>query len=76
MNKVKTNFDGQTICVGMDIHKSSWNLGIHLNDQFIKNVHQKPDPQVLNKYLRQQYLVHGIRLFTKLASLASGFSGS
>jgi transposase len=55
MNKVKTNFDGQTICVGMDIHKSSWNLGIHLNDQFIKNVHQKPDPQVLNNYLRQQY---------------------
>jgi hypothetical protein len=28
----------------MDIHKSSWNLGIHLNDMFIKNVHQKPKP--------------------------------
>ena len=35
MNKIKTNFEGQTIFVGMDIHKSSWNLGIHLNDMFI-----------------------------------------
>jgi len=33
MDKIKTNFMGQTIYVGMDIHKASWNLGIHLNDQ-------------------------------------------
>jgi len=31
MNKIKTNFTGQTIFVGMDVHKNSWNLGIHLN---------------------------------------------
>lgn len=55
MIKVKTNFEGQTVFVGMDIHKSSWNLGIHLNDQFIRNVHQKPSPHIMVQFLRQQY---------------------
>ena len=55
MNKIKTNFAGQTIYVGMDVHKASWNLGIHLNDQFVKNVHQKPDPATMANYLKQQY---------------------
>ena len=56
MNKIKTNFVGQTIYAGMDIHKGSWNLGIHLNDQFVKNVHQKPDPLIMASYLKQHYL--------------------
>jgi transposase len=25
MNKINSNFEGQTIFVGMDVHKSSWN---------------------------------------------------
>ncbi len=55
MNKIKTNFEGQTIFAGMDVHKASWNLGIHLNDMFIKNVHQKPNPSVMAQYLKQNY---------------------
>ena len=55
MNKINSNFDGQTIFVGMDVHKSSWNLGIHLNDMFIKNVHQKPNPIVMANYLKQHF---------------------
>ena len=55
MNKVKTNFAGQTIYAGMDIHKASWNLGIHLNDQYVKNVHQKPSPAVMAKYLKEHF---------------------
>ena len=55
MNKIKSNFDGQTILVGMDIHKSSWNLGIHLDDMYLKNVHQKPNPHILASYLKQHY---------------------
>jgi len=55
MNKIKTNFEGQTIFVGMDIHKSSWNLGIHLNEYFVRNVHQKPNPQIMADYLKQHY---------------------
>ena len=55
MNKIKTNFKGQNIYVGMDIHKASWNLGIHLNDMFVKNVHQKPNPHIMATYLKQHY---------------------
>jgi len=55
MNKVNANFEGQTIFIGMDIHKSSWNLGIYLNDMFVKNVHQKPNPQIMGSYLKQHY---------------------
>ena len=55
MNKINSNFDGQTIFVGMDVHKPSWNLGIHLNDMYIRNVHQKPNPFIMFNYLKQHY---------------------
>jgi len=55
MNKINSNFEGQTIFVGMDVHKSSWNLGIHLNDMFVKNVHQRPNPTVMANYLKQHF---------------------
>lgn len=55
MTKVKTNFEGQTVFAGMDIHKSSWNLGIYLNDMFVKNIHQKPDPHSMVQHLKQHY---------------------
>ena len=55
MNKIKTNFEGQTIYAGMDIHKASWNLGIYLKGMFLKNVHQKPNPSVMADYLKQHF---------------------
>lgn len=55
MSKIKTNFEGQTIYVGMDVHKDSWNLGIYLNDIFVKNVHQKPNPQMMVDYLHKHF---------------------
>ena len=55
MNKIKTNFEGQTIFTGMDIHKGSWNLGIYLNDMFVKNVHQKPNPSLMADYLNEHF---------------------
>ncbi len=55
MSKIKANFSGQTVFVGMDIHKKSWNLGIYLNDLFIRNVHQSPNPQVMVDYLRKNF---------------------
>ena len=55
MNKIKTNFEGQTIFTGMDIHKASWNLGIYLNGMFVKNVHQKPNPSVMAAYLKEHF---------------------
>lgn len=55
MTKVKTNFDGQTVFVGMDIHKSSWNLGVYLGDMYVKNIHQKPNPHIMSQTLRQHF---------------------
>lgn len=55
MTKVKANFEGHTIFVGMDVHKASWNLGIYVDDTFIKNVHQKANPHTMSNYLREQY---------------------
>ena len=32
MTKVKTNFTEQTIYVGLDVHKRSWNAALYFND--------------------------------------------
>jgi transposase len=55
MTKVKTNFAGQTIYVGLDVHKRSWNAALYLNDQYLRNVHQPPSPQALYKFLQTNY---------------------
>ena len=55
MDKIKTNFSGQTIYVGMDVHKESWNLGIYLNDIFVRNLHQKPNPKMMVDYLHKNF---------------------
>ena len=55
MNKVRADFTGQTVFVGMDVHKKHWDLGIYLNDQFIKTVHQEPSPQVMWQYLTKRF---------------------
>ena len=55
MHKITANFAGQTIFVGMDVHKDSWNLGIHLGNMFMKNVHQKPNPTIMANYLKKNY---------------------
>jgi transposase len=57
MKQNTANFSGKTIFVGMDIHKNSWNLGIYLEDNFIRNVHQKPSPSLLEQYLHKHYPV-------------------
>lgn len=55
MLKVKTNFAEQTIYIGLDVHKQSWNAALYLNDQYLRNVHQPPSPQALYKYLSNHY---------------------
>ena len=47
MTNVKTNFTEQTIYVGLDVHKRSWNAALYLNDQYLRNVHQPPSPRAL-----------------------------
>jgi transposase len=55
MNKVTANFDHQTIFVGLDVHKRSWNAALFLNDQYLRNIHQPPSPHILYKYLSTHY---------------------
>ena len=55
MLKVKTNFSDQTIYVGLDVHKRSWNAALYLNDQYLRNIHQPPSPQALFKFLKTSY---------------------
>lgn len=55
MTQVRTNFHGQTIYVGMDVHKRSWNTALYLGDQYLRNIHQPPSPQALHKFLSTQF---------------------
>lgn len=55
MSKVTANFENQIICVGLDIHKRSWNAGIFMGDIFVKNAHQQPSPEILFNYLSKQF---------------------
>lgn len=55
MTKVTTNFSGQNVYVGLDVHKRSWNAALYLNDQYLRNIHQPPSPQALHKFLHATY---------------------
>ena len=55
MTNVKTNFREQTIYIGLDVHKRSWNAALYLNDQYLRNVHQPPSPQALYSFLKTNY---------------------
>lgn len=55
MTKVTTNFSGQNVYVGLDVHKRSWNAALYLNDQYLRNIHQPPSPQALYKFLHSAY---------------------
>ena len=60
----------------MDIHKSSWNLGIHLNDMFVRNVHQKPNPSIMANYLKQHYPGANYKAAYEAGKFGFGYNGS
>jgi len=55
MNKITTNFCDQTVFIGLDVHKRSWNAAVYLNDQYLRNIHQPPSPLALYKYLTANF---------------------
>lgn len=55
MTKVTASFENETVYIGLDVHKRSWNAAIYLNEQFIRNIHQPPTPQALYHYLQHSY---------------------
>ena len=48
-------FKGQTIYVGIDAGKKSWEVSIHTEEFEHKTFRQPPDPGVLVRYLRRQF---------------------
>lgn len=55
MTKITARFENQQVYVGLVVHKRSWNAVVYLNEQFIHNIHQPPQPQALYHYLTHTY---------------------
>jgi transposase len=53
--KEKVNFSGKTIQVGMDVHRSNWNISIFLEGQFVRRFQQPADVSALSKLLKREY---------------------
>jgi transposase len=56
MNKVKAlSFEGQTICVGLDAHKTNWKIHSRMGSIDLTAFCQDPDPEVLSNYFKKNY---------------------
>ena len=55
MTKVTANFENQTVYIGLDVHKRSWNAAIFLGEYYVRNIHQPPSPQALHHFLTCHY---------------------
>ena len=51
MTKVIASFENETVYIGVDVHKRSWNAAIYLDEQYIPNIHQPHAPVALYHYL-------------------------
>lgn len=56
MSKVKQlRFAGETICCGLDVHKTNWKVNARMNNMEIASFSQDPDPLLLKKYFENNY---------------------
>ncbi len=56
MSKVKTlSFEGETICVGLDVHKTNWKVHSRMENVDLAAFSQDPNPQVLSNYFKKNY---------------------
>ena len=56
MSKVKTlSFAGETICVGLDAHKTNWKIHSRMGNVDLAVFCQDPDPSVLSNYFKKNY---------------------
>ena len=51
----KKLFNGQSIYVGIDVHKKSWTVTILGEHYEHKAMSQNPDPEILVNYLRRNF---------------------
>jgi len=55
MQSTKLDFTGQSIFVGLDVHKKSWKVAIYHDYGLFKRFSQDPDPVILAKYLHRTF---------------------
>lgn len=49
------NYEGQTIFIGLDVHKKDWKVSIHFEDIAHKRFTMDPEPEKLAHYLRRNF---------------------
>ena len=49
------SFKGQTINIGLDVHKKNWSASIYLGDSFVKTFHQESTGTILVQHLKANY---------------------
>jgi transposase len=56
MSKVRTVcFEGQTICVGIDVHKRNWKIQSRMGSIELAGFSQDPNPEILSNYFKRNY---------------------
>ena len=71
MSKItKLNFENETICVGLDVHKKNWKVQHRLNNIELSGFSQNPDPLTLANYYQKNYPGARIKVVYE-----AGFSG-
>jgi transposase len=56
MSKVKALcFEGETICVGLDAHKTNWKIHSRMGQVDLISFSQDPDPSLLSNYFKKHY---------------------
>ena len=53
--KEKVSFVGQTIHLGIDVHKKNWSVSVYLGDKFVKTFHQESIGTILLQHLKTNY---------------------
>lgn len=55
MIKVKTNAGYQSVDMGLDIHKTGWNVTVFVEVVYIHNIHQPISPKALYSFLTANF---------------------
>jgi len=52
---IKLDFRNQIIFIGIDVHKKSWTITIHIAGQQIRTFSMNPNPEERSRYLKKNY---------------------
>lgn len=51
----EVSFSGQTIYLGLDVHKKNWSVSVYLGEVFVKTFHQESSGTILKQYLDNNF---------------------